>query len=58
VLLVALGGVYYIGQQEIRKSIADIEIEFSDFSVDRVSLFSPEMDITLTYMLHNSSESL
>ena len=56
VILVALGGVYYIGQQGIRKSIAEIEIEFSDFSVDRVSLFPPEMDITLKYMVYNPSE--
>ncbi len=56
IILVALGGVYYLGQQEIRKSIAEIEIEFSDFRVDRLSLFPPEIDITLTYMVYNPSE--
>ena len=56
IILVASGGVYYMGQQEIRKSIAEIEIKFSDFSLDRLSLFPPEIDITLTYTVSNPSE--
>ena len=53
---VIFGGVYYMGQQQVKEAVGQLEIEFSDFSVDRISLLPPEIDLTLTYSVINPSD--
>lgn len=48
-------GVYFVGQQQVKKSIDSLELEFSDFKVDKLSILPPEIDLTLTYKVNNPS---
>ena len=48
-------GLYIVGQQEIKKSVDSLEMEFNDFKVDKLSILPPEMDLTLTYKVNNPS---
>jgi hypothetical protein len=52
---VLLIGVYYVGQQQVKKSINSLEMEFSDFKVDKLSILPPEIDLILTYKVNNPS---
>ena len=45
-----------MGQQQVKQAVGQLEIEFSDFSVDRISLLPPEIDLTLTYSVINPSD--
>ena len=45
-----------MGQQQVKQAVGQLEIEFSDFSVDRKSLLPPEIDLTLTYSVINPSD--
>jgi hypothetical protein len=53
---VIFGGTYYMGQQQVKQAVGQLEIEYSDFSVDRISLLPPEIDLTLTYSVINPSD--
>jgi len=53
---VIFGGFYYSGQLQVKQAVNQLELKFSDFKVDRISLFPPEIDLTLTYTVVNPSE--
>ena len=48
-------GLYIVGQQEIKKSVDSLEMEFDDFKVDKLSILPPEIELTLTYKVNNPS---
>jgi hypothetical protein len=47
--------IYFVGQQQVKKSIDSLELEFSDFKVDKLSILPPEIELTLTYKVNNPS---
>jgi hypothetical protein len=47
--------IYFVGQQQVKKSIDSLELEFSDFNVDKLSILPPEIELTLTYKVNNPS---
>jgi hypothetical protein len=56
VLSLVIGGFYYVGQQQVKESVALLELHFSDFRVSRLSLIPPEIDIIILYTVTNPSE--
>ena len=52
---VLFAGIYLVGQQQVKKSVDSIEIEFSDFKLDKLSIIPPEISLTLTYKVNNPS---
>jgi LEA14-like dessication related protein len=48
-------GIYIVGQQQVKKSVDSLEMEFNDFKVDKLSILPPEIDLTLTYKVNNPS---
>lgn len=56
IVAVIFGGVYLSGRQKVTDAVELLEMEFSDFSVDRFQLFPPEIDLTLTYTVSNPSD--
>ena len=56
IVAVIFGGVYLSGRQSVTDSIEQLEMEYSDFAVDRFQLFPPEVDLTLTYTVTNPSD--
>ena len=53
---VLFGGFYYTGQQQVRQAVSQLEMEYSDFRIDQISLFPPSLDLTLTYGVINPSD--
>ena len=51
-----MGGVYITGQEQVRKSVDQLEMVFSSFKVEGLSLIPPRIDLTLTYTVNNPSE--
>jgi hypothetical protein len=49
-------GLYLLGQQQVKESVDSLEMEFSDFKVDKLSIIPPEIDLTLTYKIKNPGD--
>lgn len=56
IVAVIFGGVYLSGRQKVTDAVEQLELEYSDFSVDRFQLIPPEIDLTLTYTVSNPSD--
>lgn len=52
---VLFGGFYYAGQQQVKQAVSQLELEYSDFRIDQLTLFPPGLDLTLTYGVINPS---
>lgn len=57
IVAVLFGGVYYVGQQEVKDAVEQLEMDISDFSIDSLSVIPPEAEITLTYTVFNPSDT-
>ena len=53
---VLFGGFYYAGQQQVKQAVSQLELEYSDFRIDQITLFPPSLDLTLTYGVINPSD--
>lgn len=56
ILGVLFGGFYYAGQQQVKQAVSQLELEYSDFRIDQITLFPPSLDLTLTYGVINPSD--
>jgi hypothetical protein len=56
IVAVIFGGVYLSGRQKVTDAVEQLELEYSDFSMDRFQLIPPEIDLTLTYTVSNPSD--
>ncbi len=56
ITIIVFGGIYLSGQRKVKDAVNQLELEFSDFSVDRISLLPPELDLSLTYTVTNPSD--
>ena len=55
-LAIILGGVYYAGQQQVKESIDLLEMEYTSFNVEGMSLLPLRIDLTITYTVLNPSD--
>lgn len=46
-----------MGQQEVEDAVEQLEMDLTDFSIDRLSVIPPEAEITLTYTVSNPSDT-
>jgi len=53
---VLFGGFYYAGQEQVKQAVYQLELEYSDFRIDQITLFPPSLDLTLTYGVINPSD--
>jgi len=55
-IIIIFGGLYVTGQNQVKESINLLEMEYSSFKVDSLSLFPPRIDLTITYTVVNPSD--
>lgn len=55
-IIIILGGLYVTGQNQVRESVNLLEMEYSSFRVDSLSLIPPRIDLTITYTVVNPSD--
>ena len=55
-IIIIFGGTYVNGQNQVKESIDLLEMEYSSFKVDSLSLIPPRIDLTITYTVVNPSD--
>ena len=55
-IIIIFGGLYLTGQNQVKESINLLEMEYSSFRVDSLSLIPPRIDLTITYTVANPSD--
>ena len=55
-IIFIFGGIYVTGQNHVKESINMLEMEYSSFKVDSLSLIPPKIDLTITYTVVNPSD--
>ena len=55
-IIIIFGGLYVTGQNQVKESINLLEMEYSSFKVDSLSLIPPRIDLTITYTVVNPSD--
>ena len=56
IVAVIFGGVYLSGREKVTDAVEQLELEYSDFRIDQITLFPPSLDLTLTYGVINPSD--
>jgi hypothetical protein len=56
IMVLVFAVVYINGQGQVKESINKLEMEYSSFNVDSLSLLPPKIELTLTYTVMNPSE--
>ena len=56
VITIIFAGIYISGQNQVKDSINMLEMKYSSFKVDSLSLLPPRIDLTLTYTVVNPSD--
>jgi hypothetical protein len=55
-IIIIFTGIYITGQNKVKESLNLLEIEYSSFKIDSLSLIPPRVDLTLTYTVVNPSD--
>jgi len=55
-IIIIFGGIYVTGQSQVKESINLLEMEYSSFKVDSLSLIPSKIDLTITYTVVNPSD--
>ena len=56
IAIIIISGIYITGQNQVKESVNLLEIEYSSFKIDTLSLIPPRVDITITYTVFNPSD--
>ena len=54
-IIIIFLGIYITGQNQVKESVNLLEMEYSSFKIDSLSLIPARIDLTITYTVYNPS---